>query len=230
MPKYCWDEKIIRECCRNATSYCEVLRLMHIPIHGSNSQTLKNKIKKYQIDISHFTGRAKSYTSASIDQYLVKDSNIKSAKLKEKLLINRLKENKYEICGITTWQEKPIVIQLHHINGNPTDNRIENLQMLCPNCHSQTENYARKESINKPKNVCLSCGKQIGRNSTYCKSCAAKYRNNNLEIPSRETLKELLLIKSFTKIGETYGVTDNAVRKWCKKYNLPFRKKDIIKP
>lgn len=71
--------------------------------------------------------------------------------------------------------------------------------MLCPNCHSQTENYARKESINKPKNVCLSCGKQIGRNSTYCKSCAAKYRNNNLEIPSRETLKELLLIKSFTK-------------------------------
>lgn len=66
---------------------------MHIPIHGSNSQTLKNKIKKYQIDISHFTGRAKSYTSASIDQYLVKDSNIKSAKLKEKLLINRLKEN-----------------------------------------------------------------------------------------------------------------------------------------
>lgn len=57
-----------------------------------------------------------------------------------------------------------------------------------------------------------------------------KYRNNNLEIPSRETLKELLLIKSFTKIGETYGVTDNAVRKWCKKYNLPFRKKDIIKP
>ena len=201
MPKYCWDEKIIRECCRNATSYCEVLRLMHIPIHGSNSQTLKNKIKKYQIDISHFTGRAKSYTSASIDQYLVKDSNIKSAKLKEKLLINRLKENKCEICGITTWQEKPIVIQLHHINGNPT-----------------------------PKNVCLSCGKQIGRNSTYCKSCAAKYRNNNLEIPSRETLKELLLIKSFTKIGETYGVTDNAVRKWCKKYNLPFRKKDIIKP
>lgn len=62
------------------------------------------------------------------------------------------------------------------------------------------------------------------------KCCAAKYRNNNLEIPSRETLKELLLIKSFTKIGETYGVTDNAVRKWCKKYNLPFRKKDIIKP
>lgn len=54
---------------------------MHIPIHGSNSQTLKNKIKKYQIDISHFTGRAKSYTSASIDQYLVKDSNIVKRKI-----------------------------------------------------------------------------------------------------------------------------------------------------
>ena len=81
MPKYCWDEKTIREYCKNATSYYEVLRLMHIPIHGSNSQTLKNKIKKYQIDVSHFTGRAKSYNSASIDQYLVKDNNIKSAKI-----------------------------------------------------------------------------------------------------------------------------------------------------
>lgn len=73
------------------------------------------------------------------------------------------------------------------------------MHILIHGSNSQTENYARKESINKPKNVCLSCGKQIGRNSTYCKSCAAKYRNNNLEIPSRETLKELLLIKSFTK-------------------------------
>ena len=52
-----------------------------------------------------------------------------------------LKENRCEICGITEWQGKSIQCELHHINGNPTDNRIENLQILCPNCHSQTDNF-----------------------------------------------------------------------------------------
>ncbi|MGM9530406.1 HNH endonuclease [Intestinibacter sp.] len=47
-----------------------------------------------------------------------------------------LKENKCEECGITEWRGKPITIQLHHINGDRSDNRVENLRMLCPNCHS----------------------------------------------------------------------------------------------
>ena len=57
-----------------------------------------------------------------------------------------LKENKCEVCGISEWLGSPIVCELHHINGDTTDNRIENLQILCPNCHSQTDNFRKRNT------------------------------------------------------------------------------------
>jgi HNH endonuclease len=58
------------------------------------------------------------------------------------LLAEGLKENRCERCGLSEWRGKPLAVALHHANGNGMDNRIENLVMLCPNCHSQTENFA----------------------------------------------------------------------------------------
>ena len=64
-----------------------------------------------------------------------------------------LKENKCECCSLTEWNNKPINLELHHINGNNTDNRLDNLQILCPNCHYQTDNFKakNKESIRNTK-------------------------------------------------------------------------------
>jgi hypothetical protein len=62
--------------------------------------------------------------------------------LKRRLLGAGLKENRCERCGIDEWLGAPLSMALHHVNGDGSDNRLENLQMLCPNCHSQTENFA----------------------------------------------------------------------------------------
>lgn len=61
--------------------------------------------------------------------------------LKSRLICEGLKENRCEVCGITEWRGKPLNMELHHVNGNGEDNRLENLQLLCGNCHAQTDNW-----------------------------------------------------------------------------------------
>ena len=61
--------------------------------------------------------------------------------LRLRLLADGLKDARCEECGITEWRGKPVPLQLHHVNGDGQDNRRENLQVLCPNCHSQTDSW-----------------------------------------------------------------------------------------
>ena len=77
-------------------------------------------------------------------EYLQNSEDIQSNKVRVKLLKEGYKEHKCECCGLTEWLGHPIPLELHHLNGIHTDNRLENLQVLCPNCHAQTDNYSGK--------------------------------------------------------------------------------------
>lgn len=61
--------------------------------------------------------------------------------LRLRLLADGVKDARCERCGLTEWLGEPAPLQLHHVNGDGQDNRPENLQILCPNCHSQTDTY-----------------------------------------------------------------------------------------
>lgn len=65
-------------------------------------------------------------------------------KLKNRLLQEGYKEYKCECCGLSVWNGLPISLELHHKDGNRTNHKFENLQLLCPNCHAQTETYRAK--------------------------------------------------------------------------------------
>lgn len=80
--------------------------------------------------------------AAPIELYLVSGRNTNRTHLKRRLLGEGLKTNRCELCGLTEWRGQPLSMALHHLNGDGRDNRLENLQLLCPNCHSQTENFA----------------------------------------------------------------------------------------
>ena len=91
----------------------------------------------------------------------------------------------------------------------------------------QKRTKERLEKIKENKNnCCIDCGKIIYKTSTRCVDCENKHRVQKLPI-TREELKKLIRAKSFVKIGEQFGVSDNAIRKWCDKYNLPRKKSEI---
>jgi Homeodomain-like domain-containing protein/HNH endonuclease len=79
---------------------------------------------------------------APIETYLVSGRRTNRTHLKQRLLAEGLKENRCERCGIESWLGEPLSMALHHVNGDGRDNRLENLALLCPNCHAQTPNFS----------------------------------------------------------------------------------------
>lgn len=226
MKTYDWSEARLRDAIANSVNYKDVLRLLGVPPTGNNNTTLKNKIKNFDIDISHFTFAPKKRGQMKpLDYYLTKDSHCCRQVLKNRLLKEGYKYNICEVCGISEWNGQPLVMQLHHKDGDTHNNCLDNLIMICPNCHAQTENYrgnANKKS-EKPKNYCQDCGREIGCTSTRCPSCAAKNRIGK-DVKITMTIEEYNRYKrdgySNNKIAMIYGVTETAIRKWRKKNDL----------
>lgn len=221
---------------------------------GIKYDTLKAHLKKLGIEyktnpnrkgIAHKEKRKDSY------YYLGTEHYIRAGFLKEKLIEDGIKECKCEKCGLTEWQSKPIPLELHHVNGNHYDNRLENLLILCSNCHSLEHKYfstfhekqKRKERKKTPykkigyeerkrtKKVCMFCGKEfIG--TTGQKYCSYDCYYKSIVKSDNEITKELILKLfkekgSFLQVGKELGISDNAVRKWCKKFDLPIHVEEL---
>jgi DNA-binding transcriptional ArsR family regulator len=77
-----------------------------------------------------------------LDRLLAADTYRSRNNLKNRLIRAGIKENRCEECGLSQWRGRRLSIALHHVNGDGRDNRLENLKFLCPNCHSQTENFS----------------------------------------------------------------------------------------
>ena len=222
-------ENLVKEC----NSFTEILKRQGKAVSGASVKVLKSKLDIYNITY-HFLNETTVSNKKELSEILVENSSYKTVDLKKRLLESNLKQDICEICGQpNSWNGKPLVLQLDHINGNHYDNRLENLRIVCPNCHTQTETFSSRR--NKKQWKCIDCGCAVSYRSTRCPSCSAthiaeeKRKNSNKVYPTKEELSKLILSKSFVEIGKLYGVKDNAVRKWCKKFNLPYRKSDIKK-
>ena len=132
-------------------TFSELMRKLGYTANRGNSfKGLKDYLIENNIDFSHFLGRAhgtSDNTKYSLEDIMVENSTYSNmTKFKKRLIKANLIEYKCSNCGITEWNGKPLTLQLHHINGNNRDNRLENLTFLCPNCHSQTDNFSGKNA------------------------------------------------------------------------------------
>lgn len=144
------------------------------------------------------------------------------------------------ICGQKPeWNGQPLTMIMDHIDGDNSNHTVENLRWVCPNCNQQLPTTSGKNIAsykNRERRYCVDCGKELkGKTTIRCNDCAQiinkeTARQNSVFVKNqltREELKDLIRTIPFVKIGEKFGVTDNAVRKWCKYCNLPYRSQDI---
>lgn len=146
-----FDSSIIQERANESFSVSELARNLGIASsRGRPHRNLLLYINENSINIEHFSPyRRKMYLSdrsCSLSQILVEHSTYTNgARIKKRLIKELGYKDECSSCHIeNSWNGKELTIELDHVNGISNDNRIENLRFLCPNCHSQTENYRSK--------------------------------------------------------------------------------------
>lgn len=156
MPKRSWSDDDLVVAVEGSKSYRMVIKKLYLIPAGGNYVQVKRRINELNLSTAHFTGKGWNVGRVfvpkppiPIDQLLVEDIEFQSFKLKRRLFEAGLKLPKCELCG---WAERSIdgriPVELDHINGNIRDNRIENLRILCPNCHSlQTTHRGKNKKV-----------------------------------------------------------------------------------
>jgi len=219
-------------------SISQSLTKLGLSPRGGNYRVFKKFQKLYDVDTSHFTGqghlkgKTHNFNTIPLSEILVKDYEYNSNKLRKRLIAEGLKRHKCECCNLSEWLGEPIPIELDHIDGDHFNNTLENLKILCPNCHAKTPTYRGKNKRseksqtlkNKEERIrtkkiykCLSCEVQLKTKSKtgFCHSCSS-ISQRKVERPSKEQLLVEIEQSSYLAVGRKYGVSDNAIRKWIK--------------
>ena len=163
MPKKrSYTDEELREAVAQNKSWGNVLLALGLKIGGGSYSHIQKVAKDLNIDSSHFPGSAwnkKPWNTNTrpIEVYLNNEFDIHSHRLKKRLWKEGFKEKCCEMpgCGITEWHGKPAPLELDHIDGDRFNNNLENLRILCPNCHALTETYCGKniaKSLSRLKN------------------------------------------------------------------------------
>ncbi len=144
MKKRTWTVEELKNAVKNSFSYRQVLAKLNLREAGGNYAQIKKYIKELELNTGHFKGRGWNLGMHGIgipriplEKILVKNSTFQSFKLKKRLFMAEIKPQYCEECN---WAKKTfdgyLPLELDHINGDRHDNRLENLRILCPNCHS----------------------------------------------------------------------------------------------
>lgn len=148
-----YTKELLEEALKDARSWRDVCKKVGIKPDTGAQAHLTKRAKFFGLTApiggQSWSKGKKFPPKRDVSFYLVKDCSVRitSHNLRNRLIKEKIKEHKCEVCALTIWQGKQIPLELDHINGDNTDNRLLNLRVLCPNCHAQTETYCQKKGV-----------------------------------------------------------------------------------
>lgn len=219
-------EEELRQIVKNCTSYRELARKLGYASIGNNHKTIQARLEKYNISIEHFTGVAKEATRRTEENVFCKNSTATQAVLRRWYKKGGYSEYKCAICSQEPfWNGAELTLTLDHIDGDNHNNELSNLRWVCPNCDRQLSTFAGK-NCNRENYYNYNKQQTELKEKTFEEQKRQQERES--KIPDKDSLLEILIENngSFTQVGRLFSVTDNSVRKWCKKYGLPYHTSD----
>jgi Zn finger protein HypA/HybF involved in hydrogenase expression/YHS domain-containing protein len=212
-------------------SAAEACRKLNMSTQGSATR-FRKFLDDNKIDYSHWTGQLWSKGKTSLEDNRIKstantyedifceDSSANATYVKSLIIKKELLPYKCSVCNMNpVWNGKELKLQMDHINGNKRDQRLENLRMICPNCHSQTETFGSKNklkgfpseeriiSVLKNTNSITEAIRELGINKINFKKLKTIIEDNNIVQPVKEKK-----IKSCINCNQKY---DSKSQKFC---------------
>lgn len=228
--EHVWTDEQFIEAIETSTSKVEVLRKLGSKLGGTNYGRIKIHATKLGLDLAHLKFNFKEHLDEirfgghrqSLEEILVLGNVHRShVRLKRDLLLHRGFLNRcfFEDCPtrlLVEWRGAPLTLHLDHINGNRFDYRVDNLRLLCPNCHTQTSTYAGKNIKAKParESACPFCKKKIGKASTWCRNC--RPQACKIIWPPLTEVVSLIESSNWLQTSKKLGVSHGTLRRWLR--------------
>lgn len=222
-----FDLEELKRLVAESSSFREVAIKRGAKPAGGNCTSISHLCKRHGLDISHMTGQVHNKGKPAKNKKTAEQVLVMGDPLSGRMAADRLRRALFEQevphkcndCNIDEWNGRKLVLEIDHIDGQYWNNQRDNLQFLCPNCHSfktHAETKARKEQ-NLPN---------VDAERELKPPKLKKQKEPKLRKPSvlahltKEQLEALVMQNSFVAVGQMFNISDNAVRRWCKKLGI----------